>query len=273
MTNVINGKLVAQNIYKDVLEEIKEARENDDTISLAVIVVGDNPVGQIYVNKKQTTLESLGINFKLYEFLPIATEKQITELIEKLNEDKFTHGILVQLPMPEKFDAQKILNKIDPVKDVDSLLEKSNYDSPTALAIMEILKSLQVDIKEKKIVVLGKGKLVGRPFFELAKKTGAQITACDENTADINCITQKADVIVSAVGYRGLVTKDMVNENQIIIDAGTFVENGVQYGDTDFENIKDEVAAITPAKGGVGPVTIACLAKNLVKAYKNQKNS
>ena len=273
MAKILRGDIVADKIISDLSNEMKNLKAKNIKPVLAVILIGDDPASKIYVTQKQTRVEALEFSFNLYEFLPIATESQIIDLIEKLNRAEHVDGILVQLPLPHSFQKEKILNKIKPEKDIDALTKNSKYKSPTAQAILEILKFYKIPIKKKKVVVVGKGILVGKPLLRLAKDLGANVASCDNKTKDLRKIAKTADILVSGVGKKNLVKHNMISEKCIVIDAGTQVVKGLQEGDVDFKKVAKKAAAITPPKGGVGPVTVAVLVKNLIMAAKNRKNS
>jgi len=273
MSKILDGRKVADKIISSLSDEIEDLKAKNIKPVLCVILIGDNPASKIYVTQKKKRIEGLGLGFNLYEFLHIATNEQVIELIEKLNRAEHVDGILIQLPFPYSFKKEKILEKINPKKDIDSLTKNSKYKSPTAQAIWEILRFYKISVKNKKVVVIGKGDLVGKPFGKLAKDLGAKITVCNKKTKDINQYSKKADILVSGTGQAGLIKSNMVSNKTVIIDAGTSSDSGSQKGDVDFKNVCRKVKAITPPTGGVGPVTIACLIRNLIKAVKFRKSS
>ena len=273
MSKILSGKIVADKIISDLSGDLESLKAKNIKPNLAVILVGDDLASKIYIEKKQSRVEGLGLGFNLYEFLPSAFSEQVIELIDQLNQAEHIDGILVQLPLPRSFEKEKIIKSIDSAKDIDGLVENSKFISPTAQAILEILNFYKISISGKKVIVIGKGDLAGKPFSKLAKENNANVVNCDKKTKNLKDVVKKSDIIVSAAGQSNLITEDMVDKDAIIIDAGTSVENGSQLGDTDFISVSKKVKAITPPKGGVGPVTIACLIKNLVEAVKYRKKS
>jgi methylenetetrahydrofolate dehydrogenase (NADP+)/methenyltetrahydrofolate cyclohydrolase len=273
MTQILNGKIVADKIIADLEVEIELMKAKNIKPTLASISIGDNPVNKIYLRQKQNRVEGLGFGFNLYEFLEIATPEQVTKLIDELNSAIHVDGVLVQLPIPSSFSKKEIVNRINSKKDIDSLSDQSAYQSPTAQAILEIFKFYQIPIKDKKFVIVGKGNLVGAPLVKLAEKEGAKVISYDKKTKNLESKIREADILVAAAGRPKLIKADMVSEKTIVVDAGTSVENGLQTGDVDFLKMNKKVQAITPSKGGVGPVTIACLVKNLILAAKNRQKS
>lgn len=251
---IFYGKPVAEKIYKSFKIESHP--------TMAVILVGEDLASLAYARAKEKKAENLGVGFKLFHLSGITNERKILELIDDLNKNKYINGIVAQLPLPEGIDTEKILKAISPEKDIDGFSGK--FPSPTAQAILEILKFYNIDIKAKKVVIVGYGRLVGRPLAEMLKKEGFQPIICTSNS-DIASETIDADIIISATGIPGLIKSDMVRKDAIVIDAGTAESQGKIVGDVDIE-IYDKVSAYTPTPGGVGPVTVACLMRNLVEA-------
>ena len=273
MNKIINGNEIKDEIikkYQNIINEI------EDTLKLVVIEVGNDPASEIYVKNKQKLCEIVGIDFKLLKYDYIEETDLIKE-IERLNNDKTVTGILVQLPLPDYLDKNRIINTIDPLKDVDGLsdvnvLKLNNNENGlvpcTALGIMEILKYLNVDLKKKNVVVMGRSALVGSPVSKLLKNEGANVTVCHSKTEDIKSITSKADVLVVAIGKKQLVDSSYIKDGVIVIDVGINRDNNKLYGDCNFEDIVDKCKYITPVPKGVGPLTVAMLIGNVIKAYK-----
>ncbi len=253
---ILYGEPVALEIY----QTLSKAKA-----SLAVILVGEDPVSLSYVHAKEKKALELGINFKLYCFPNIASERQVIELIEKLNSDSEIDGVIVQLPLPKEFDVNRVLKKISPDKDIDGFFSEK-FTPPTVCAILEILNHYQIDLKGKKVVIVGHGRLVGKPLATLLQKKGIEPKICTSDS-DIAFETKDADIIISATGVLNLIKPEMVSEKAIIIDAGTAESNGKISGDID-PKVFDKVKSYTPTPGGVGPVTVACLMRNLVEATK-----
>ena len=274
--NIIDGKMVASRLKSKIKSEIEL---NNLTPSLAVIQVGDNKASSIYVKNKKKACEEVGIIFNEIKLPNTISEDMIINEINRLNDDISVNGILVQLPLPERLDVSKVINAIDPVKDVDGLtypnvgnlvLENEALVSCTPLGVMELLKVYNVNLESKNVVIVGRSNLVGKPLIQLFLQENATVTICHSKSTDIKKFTKLADVLVVAVGHPNLITKDMIKEGCVVIDVGINKEGGMLCGDVDFEEIKKKASLITPVPGGVGPMTVACLLKNILKAYKTQ---
>lgn len=270
MTKIIDGNQIAQKIKDQVKAEVAEKNQKP---TLAMVLVGDDSASEIYVTKKQEACQEVGINSKIIK-LPVETEKgELLAEIEKLNQSREVTAILVQLPLPENFNKQNILEAINPKKDVDCLNpinfgrfmafgQNPETSVPvTALAVMEILKEEKIELKSKEAVVVGDSNIVGKPVARLLLDQGATVTVCHEFTKDLKKYTQQADVLITAAGQKHLIKADMVKLGAAVIDIGINREQGKIYGDVDFENVKEVASAITPVPGGVGPVTVAMLLK------------
>lgn len=236
------------------------------------ILVGDDPVSASYVRIKGKAAESVGIKFKTVNFPADVTTEEIVEEIENLNRVPLMSGIIVQLPLPTHIDTGTVLDAIDPKLDVDCLGSYNNnnfYNDtgevgyPTALSCMKLLDSVGLNLKDKNIVVLGQGKLVGLPVTHLLQKDNLSVTVLSSKTEDNDQIIKEADIIISAIGRGKFITGDMVKDGVVIIDAGTSEENGAVVGDVDFESVSTVASYVTPTPGGVGPVTVAMLLENV----------
>lgn len=282
MAKIINGKAIAEEIKHEIAEETKKLKtERGITPGLAVVIVGDDPASKIYVRNKGKACEQVGFYSKTVE-LPENTEQETLEkLIDDLNQDPKIHGILVQLPLPEHINSERILQKISPEKDVDAFhpqnVGKMIIGKPTLLpctpaGIIEILKREGIQIEGKRCAVIGRSNIVGKPVAHLLLAENATVTVCHSKTKNIAEICKQADIIVSAVGKAKFVTADMVKENSVVIDVGmNRDENGRLAGDVDFDQVEKKAAFITPTPGGTGPVTIAMLMKNTLVAAKISK--
>lgn len=244
------------------------------------ILVGDDSVSASYVRIKGKAAESIGIKFKTVNFKENVTTEEILNEIENLNRVPLMSGIIVQLPLPSGIDAQVVLDAIDPKLDVDclgSINSRNFYDDkegvgyPTALACMKLLDSLNLDLKEKNIVVLGRGKLVGLPVTHILESRSLPVKVVHSKTENSSDIILNADIIISATGRGKSITGDMVKDGVVIIDAGTSEENGAVVGDVDLNSIEGKASFITPSPGGVGPVTVAMLLENVYQVAKNKK--
>lgn len=272
---IIDGKKISREIFEQIKEEIKKL--NFKPI-FCDILVGEDPASVQYVNLKKKKAIELGIDFYDATFPETITTDELLNEIEKINNIGNMCGIIVQLPLPIHIDTKQILNAISPNLDVDTLGQKvsENFYSgnedmvpPTAIACMSLIDSLNLDISIKKILVLGEGKLVGKPVSQMLKNRNLNFTILNSQSENKNEIIKNADVIISGVGKGNYLTGDMVKEGVIIIDAGTSEESGSIVGDVDFESASRKASYITPVPGGVGPVTVAMLFNNVLKVAKS----
>lgn len=271
---IIDGKQIKEKYLNLIKEEI-----SDKKITLAVIQVGNDEASSVYVKQKEKMCAQIGANFNHYVFDEDANEEEIINLINRLNEDDTT-GILVQLPLPPKFNKDKIINTIKAEKDVDGLTDNSiiklvkgeNTIIPcTALGVIKILEEIGAEIQGKHAVIIGRSNLVGKPLYNLLLNKNATVTMCHSYTKNLKEMCLSADILICATNKKHIITRDMVKKGSILIDVGIIRENGKLYGNADYENIKDITSYITPVPGGVGPLTIAMLANNLLKAYEIQE--
>lgn len=276
MNNIIDGIKISSQIRKDIKQIINETKI---TPSLAVIQVGDNKASSIYIKNKKKACEEVGIRFEHIKFNDTISEELVINEIKRLNNDISINGILVQLPLPLGFDEGKIINTISPVKDVDGLtyqnvgnlvLENDCLVPCTPLGVMELLKAYNVRLSGKNVCIVGRSNLVGKPLIQLLLRNDATLSVCHSKSLDIKNHTKQADVLIVAAGHPNLITKDMVKDGVVIIDVGINKEGNLLCGDVDFDNVSKKASLITPVPGGVGPMTVACLLKNVVKAYQIQ---
>lgn len=270
---IIDGK----KIRDEMLENLKlKLQKLDRKLGFAVIQIGDDIASSVYIKQKKIMAEVLGYNFRYIKMNESVLLDDILKLIDELNEDLTVDGILVQLPIPDQIDVRVIKNRINPYKDVDGLTDfnkvrlgsdKDCLMPCTPLAIMSLLNYYNIDLKGKKVVVVGRGELVGEPVSRLLSLRGASVEVCHSKTKDLASYTRNADLLVVAVGKANLITNDMVKEGTIVIDAGINRVNGKLCGDVDFESVSKKCSYITPVPGGVGPMTIAMLGENIYKAY------
>ena len=275
---VINGKEVAQKLKDDIAAQVKE---NGYTPGLAVIIVGNDPASRVYVNNKKKACEYCGFYSEEYALAENTTQGEVIALIEQLNRDDKIDGILCQLPLPRHIDEKAVIEAIAPAKDVDAFCEADvgkvmigNYTfSPcTPAGVMELLKYYGIDVGGKNAVIIGRSNIVGKPMAMLLLHADATVTICHSKTANLKDICRRADILVSAVGKIGAVSADMVKEGAVVIDVGINRNSeGKLQGDADYDAIKEKASFITPVPGGVGPMTIAVLMQNTLKAYKNNK--
>ena len=280
MSTIIDGKELAKHIREELKEEVKELKNAEIHPKLAVIMVGDDPASKVYVRNKSRACEDVGIEYEEYLLPAKTTREELLELIEKLNNDERVHGILVQSPLPEGLDANEAFRTILPKKDVDGFhpvnvgklsLNQDCFVSCTPYGIIKMLEAYNVPIEGANAVIIGRSNIVGKPLAQCLLNKNATVTICHSKTKNLKKITKKADILIAAIGKSKFVTEDMVKENATVIDVGiNRNEEGKLVGDTDFENIKEKVSFITPVPGGVGPMTIAMLMYNVVKAAKQQ---
>ncbi len=260
---ILDGKKLAEKI----LNKLK--KEANKKIRLAVILIGNSNASLGFIKQKRYAAKKIGVKFKLYNFDKKISEQALTKKINEIVKNKAATGVLIQLPLPKHINEQKILNLVPAIKDVDALsVDNFLVEPPTASGIMKILKEYGIRIKGKKIVIIGRGKLIGRPLEILMRKIGADLTICDSKTKNLASETLKADILISATGKPNLVKKDMVKRGAAVIDAGFSKINNKIVGDVDYKNVKNKTSYITPVPGGVGPVTVAMLMNNLIKLAK-----
>lgn len=280
MSQIIDGKNLAKNIRESLKDEVKELKNAEIYPKLAVIMVGDDKASKVYVKNKSKACEDVGIAYEEY-LLPASTKMQeLLELIEKLNNDETIHGILVQSPLPNELDANEAFRTISPKKDVDGFhpinvgklsLNQDCFISCTPYGIIKMLESYNIPIEGANAVIIGRSNIVGKPLAKCLLNKNATVTVCHSKTKNLKEITKNADILIAAIGKPKFVTEDMVKNGATVIDVGiNRTDDGKLVGDTDFENIKEKVQYITPVPGGVGPMTIAMLMYNVVKAAKQQ---
>ncbi len=276
--NIINGKQIQEEKIKDFSNQIESI---NDTIKLTVIQIGNNEASNVYIKNKQKICEKVGILFEHLKY-DETNEEELIEKIEQLNTDRSVTGVLVQLPLPKEINEKKVIDAIDPLKDIDGLTTTNlgNLFSGnkglvpcTALGVIEILKSINAPIEGSNVVIVGRSRLVGLPLSGLLLKENATVTTCHSKTKDLKEKTKEADILIVAIGKKQFIKEDYVKENAIVIDVGINREDGKLYGDCDFENIKNKCKAITPVPNGVGPLTITMLISNLIEAYNLQKKN
>ena len=278
MIDIIDGKKVSQKVRDEVKEQVNELKAKGISPKLAVIMVGENPASKVYVRNKSKACSEVGIEFEEYLLPETTKQDELLNLIDKLNNDKSVHGILVQSPLPNALDSQVAFQRILPEKDVDCFNAVNvgkmviGLDGPlpcTPAGVIRLLEEYNIDIEGKNLVVLGRSNIVGKPMGLLALRKNATVTICHSKTKNLKEITSKADILISAIGKPKFVTQDMVKQGACVIDVGmNHDENGKLCGDVDFENVKEIASYITPVPGGVGPMTIAILLSNCVEAAK-----
>lgn len=276
---ILDGKSVKLKILNELRDEISELNIHP---KLVVVQVGNNEASNVYIKQKSNMASYIGYDFEHIKLDSNVSTDDVLELIEKLNKDNGVNGILVQLPLPDLIDEDRIVNAISPLKDVDGLTDinngmlfhgKDTLYSCTPYGIMELLDRYSINVCGKNVVIVGRSDLVGKPMSVMMLNKDATVTVCHSKTKNLGEFTRNADILVVAVGIPKFITEDMVSDNTVVIDVGiSRLENGL-CGDVDYENVKDKCSYITPVPGGVGPMTVAMLAKNVTKAYKLQKKN
>ena len=285
-TKILKGKTVSKHIKSNLSELISSLKKEGIIPGLAAVLVGDDPASQVYVNSKSKIFASNGCYSKTYKMPANSSEKEILDLIDELNNSNQIHGILIQLPLPKHLDSKKILNKVDPRKDVDGfhplnlgcLLEGSpNFLPCTPHGIIKILEYYNIKTSGKHVVIIGRSNIVGKPMFALLaqkfKVGNSTVTMCHTGTKDISYFTKQADIIVAAVGVPEMLTGDMIKEGVCLVDVGinrvedNNSEKGYRLvGDIHSESVLGKASSLTPVPGGVGPMTITMLLYNTVKS-------
>ena len=278
MAIIINGKELAKKIRQDLKEEVEGLKQKGITPKLAVIMVGNDSASAVYVRNKSKACNEIGIAFEEFLLEENTTREQLLGLIKELNQREDVHGILLQSPIPKHLDIREAFNAIDDKKDVDGFnpinvgklaIGEDCFISCTPAGVMKMLEEYKIEIQGKNAVVIGRSNIVGKPLAQCLLNKNATVTICHSKTKNIAEIAKQADILVAALGKPKFVTADMVKDGAVVIDVGiNRNENGKLVGDVDFENIEPKASYITPVPGGVGPMTIAMLMTNVVKAAK-----
>ncbi|HDC5537645.1 TPA: bifunctional methylenetetrahydrofolate dehydrogenase/methenyltetrahydrofolate cyclohydrolase FolD [Staphylococcus aureus] len=281
VAKILDGKQIAKDYRQGLQNQVEALKEKGFTPKLSVILVGNDGASQSYVRSKKKAAEKIGMISEIVHLEETATEEEVLNELNRLNNDDSVSGILVQVPLPKQVSEQKILEAINPDKDVDGFhpinigklyIDEQTFVPCTSLGIMEILKHADIDLEGKNAVVIGRSHIVGQPVSKLLLQKNASVTILHSRSKDMASYLKDADVIVSAVGKPGLVTKDVVKEGAVIIDVGnTPDENGKLKGDVDYDAVKEIAGAITPVPGGVGPLTITMVLNNTLLAEKMRR--
>ena len=294
MSLVLDGKAIADDLTKSVASEINLIRKSNAGFSpgLAAVLVGEDPASRVYVRNKKRSAIAVGMEALDYHLPESTNQKELEDYVAKLSKDVKVDGILVQLPLPDHIDQEKIINVISPDKDVDGLhpynvglLVKGQprFVPATPAGVQHILVESGIEVSGKHVVICGRSEIVGKPLglllMQRNKGANATVTVCHSRTENLQHITSQADILIAAVGQQNFIKADMVKKGAVVIDVGT---NRIQddsrksgyrlVGDVDFENVKDVTSAITPVPGGVGPMTIAMLLKNTLESAKRRIN-
>ena len=282
MYKIIDGKLVSQSVKDDVKAQVAALKEQGVEVTLAVIIVGDDPASRVYVNNKKKACEYVGFKSLEYALPAETTQEELMALVDELNNRADVNGILCQLPLPKHLDEKAVIEAISPLKDVDAFhavnvgkIMIGDYDflPCTPAGVMEMLSYYDIDVTGKNCVVIGRSNIVGNPMAMLLLHKNGTVTITHSRTVDLKNVTNKADILVAAIGKAKFVGEDMVKDGAVVIDVGmNRDENGKLCGDVDFDTVAPKCSYITPVPGGVGPMTIAVLMKNTLKACKIQNN-
>ena len=274
MPAIIDGKKISQDIKDELKEQVSLLKEQGKGVSLAVILVGEDPASCVYVRNKKRACEYIGIESLSYELPEDTSEAELLSLIEELNGKDDVNGILVQLPLPKHMDEDKVIKAIDPRKDVDGFHPQSvgalsiglpGFVSCTPAGIVQLLKRSNVEMEGKNCVIVGRSNIVGKPMALLMLRENATVTVTHSRTKDLPAVTREADILIVAMGKKQFITSEYVKEGAVVIDVGMHRdENNKLCGDVDYDDVAPKCSAITPVPGGVGPMTIAMLMYNCV---------
>ena len=280
MATIIDGKNLAKKVRQELRKECNELKKNGINPKLAVIMVGDDPASKVYVRNKSKACEEVGIDYEEFILKEETTQEELIELIKKLNNDKTVNGILLQSPIPKHLNINGAFKAITYMKDVDGFTPSSvgklcigedTFISCTPYGVMKMFEEYNIDLTGKDVVILGRSNIVGKPLIQCCLQKNATVTVCHSRTKNLAEHTKRADVVISAIGQSKFVKADMIKDGAVIIDVGiNRGEDGKLTGDVDFENVEKKASYITPVPGGVGPMTIAMLMNNVIKAAKEQ---
>ena len=279
MGKILDGKALANLLGENLKERVKNLKAEGITPHFCVINIGDDTASKIYVRSKKRKAEKLGIIQDIYQMPADTKQQEVLDLIYKLNTDPEINGLMVQMPTPEQINADELLARIDPNKDVDSLTPanvgrlwlKDHFVEPaTAEGIMALLKHYEIPLNGKNVVIIGRSNIVGKPLAALMLEKNATITIAHSKTQNLASLTNRADVIVSATGEPCLIKADMVKDGVIVVDVGINRVNGKLVGDVDFDAVKEKASYITPVPGGVGPLTVQFLMEAVVNLTRRQ---
>ena len=273
---IIDGKKLAKEIRESLKIKCDELKKEGINPKLAVIMVGEDKASQVYVRNKSKACNEIGIEFEEFLLDENIEQKALIELIHKLNNDKTIHGILLQSPIPKNLDINEAFRTIAPEKDVDGFnpinvgklcLNQDTFVSCTPYGIMKMFEAYNIDLEGKNLVIVGRSNIVGKPLIQCCLNKNATVTVCHSRTKDLKEHTKNADIIIAAIGKSNFITEDMIKKDAVVIDVGiNRGEDGKLTGDVDFENVSKKASFITPVPGGVGPMTIAMLMNNVIKA-------
>lgn len=278
---ILDWRLVASTILENIRNEITFS-ETHDRPMLAVVLVWDNPASLSYIRMKEKRAREVGMGFWLYRYDTSISQNELEDIVRELSKNEKIHGIIVQSPLPSHINPYDVIDCIDPSKDVDGFtraqignmfLWHDGLWSCTPKGIMTMLKYYQIDVQWKNVTVIWRSNIVGKPMTLMLVNAGATVTSCNSKTKNLTEITRKSDIIIVATGAPWLLTRDMVTPDSIVVDVGCTFIDGVACWDTDYENLKDYVKAISPVPGGVGPMTVVTLIENTWKAFQAHQHT
>ena len=281
MAEIIDGKELAKKVRKELKKDVEELKAKGINPKLAVIMVGNDPGSTVYVRNKSKACEKVGIEFEEFLFDEKTEEKELLDLIDKLNADDSVHGILLQCPVPKHIDVNKAFRRISPNKDVDGFnpinvgnltIGEDAFISCTPYGVVKMFEEYNIETEGKRAVILGRSNIVGKPMIQCMLNKNSTVTVCHSRTQNIGEVIKEADIVIAAIGKPNFVKADMVKDGAVVIDVGiNRLEDGTITGDVDYEKVAEKASFITPVPGGVGPMTIAMLLNNVVKAAKIEK--
>lgn len=280
MATILDGKALSAQCKETIRKEVEELAAKGCRPGMAVVLVGENPASKVYVRNKEKDCQECGIYSAMYHLPEETTEKELLELLDALNHDASIHGILVQLPLPKQINSQRVIEAIDPQKDVDAFHPTNvgyltqgmpRFAPCTPAGIVKLMEAYKIDPAGKHCVVIGRSNIVGKPMALLLLQKNGTVTICHSGTKDLKAQTLQADILISAVGKTGFVTEDMVKDGAVVIDvAMNRNAEGKLCGDVDYAAVSQKASAITPVPGGVGPMTRVMLLENTLTACRQQ---
>lgn len=279
MGKILDGKALAQHLGRNLAEETNSLKSHGINPKFCVINIGEDPASKVYVRSKRKKAEKIGIKQVVYQLPEDESEEDVLRLIDRLNADSEVAGLMVQLPVPDQIDVDKVIERIDPEKDVDGLtpanigrlwMGKHFVEPATAAGIIALLDHYQIDLNGKNAVIVGRSNIVGKPLAALMLERNASVSILHSHTRDLGELTRRADILVSAVGKPHMIKAEMVKEGAVVIDVGINRVDGQLMGDVDFDRVKDKASWITPVPGGVGPLTVEFLMEEVIKLTRRQ---
>ena len=279
MGKILDGKALAQHLGRNLAEETNSLKSHGINPKFCVINIGEDPASKVYVRSKRKKAEKIGIKQVVYQLPEDESEEDVLRLIDRLNADAEVAGLMVQLPVPDQIDVDKVIERIDPEKDVDGLtpanigrlwMGKHFVEPATAAGIIALLDHYQIDLNGTTAVIVGRSNIVGKPLAALMLERNASVSILHSHTRDLGELTRRADILVSAVGKPHMIKAEMVKEGAVVIDVGINRVDGQLMGDVDFDQVKDKASWITPVPGGVGPLTVEFLMEEVIKLTRRQ---